>query len=106
MVDYLGERAGHEREATEDEAHRRTGGAYAPPCQGAYMDGTPQLRTLRREQGGSGRISDRLSRGAVPRENAIPIEAIRSRMLAPPLTRIFRPSWRCDTSTFEGYDAN
>jgi len=104
MVDYLIEHVGHEREAAEGEVRRYISDDYPPLYQCAYLIGALQLRALRRECVDSGRMSDRVFHDAVLRENAIPIELIRSRLLALPLTRDFRPSWRFEASAFEGHD--
>lgn len=106
MVDYLVERLGHEREAAEGEVRRTIGDDYPPLYQCAYLIGALQLRALRRECVESGRMSDRTFHDAVLRENAIPVELIRARLLALPLARDYRPNWLFDGGVYEGRDGN
>lgn len=106
MVDYLVTRVGHEPEAAEGEVRRTIGDDYPPLYQCAYLIGALQLWALRQECVGSGRMSDRTFHDAVLRENAIPIELIRARLLGLPLTRDYRPCWQFEESAFEGRHAD
>lgn len=96
MIDLLVDRVGHERFTATSEVRRFIGGDYGPLYQIAYMIGGLQLRELRRECVGSGRMTDKQFHDAVLRCNAIPIELIRAELLGLPLTRDQRASWRWD----------
>lgn len=94
MVEYLVERVGHERLSATSEVRRFIGGSYAPLYQCGYMIGGLQLRALRTEMVGAGRMIDRQFNDAVLTYNAIPIELIRAGMLNAPLTRATKASWK------------
>ena len=94
-IDFLVDRVGHERENATAEVRRSFAGMYGPLYQAAYMLGGLQLRMLRKELVGPGKMTDRAFHDAVLRENAIPIELIRA-SLSPsiPLERDFKTTWK------------
>jgi len=94
MVDFLVDRVGHEKLGATSEVRRFIGGSYSPLYQCGYMIGGLQLRALRSEIVGAGRLTDRQFNDAVLTYNAIPIELIRAGMLNVPLTREAKPSWK------------
>lgn len=93
-IDFLVDRVGHERRNATAEVRRSVSGEYGPLYQAAYMLGALQLRALREELVGSGKMTDKQFNDAVLRENAIPIEMIRADLTGLKLTRNFKPSWR------------
>jgi|GEM_PF-23284 len=93
-IKLLVERVGHERENATAEVRRSFNGDYEPLYQCAYMLGGLQLRALRRELVGSGKMSDRAFHDAVLHENAIPIELIRASLTGQNLSRDFTTRWR------------
>jgi dipeptidyl-peptidase-4 len=95
-IDFLVERVGHERRNATAEVRRSVSGDYPPLYQAAYMVGGLQLRALRRELVGTGKMSDRDFHDAVLRENAIPIELIRASLTGADIRRDHAPSWRFD----------
>jgi hypothetical protein len=58
------------------------------------MLGGLQIRGLRKEIVGPGRMTDREFHDAILRENAIPIEMIRASLTRHALNRDFKSSWR------------
>ncbi|MFO0910763.1 MAG: DUF885 family protein [Isosphaeraceae bacterium] len=94
-IDFLVDRVGHERENATAEVRRSFAGMYGPLYQAAYMLGGLQIRMLRKELVGPGKMTDRAFHDAVLRENAIPIELIRA-SLSPsiPLERDFKTTWK------------
>lgn len=94
MVDWLVDRVGHERDAAMAEVRRYLSGDYGPLYQCAYLIGGLQLRALYRETVGAGRLTPREFHDLVLRENAIPIELIRARLLNQELRHDYRTAWR------------
>ena len=93
-IDFLVERVGHERRNATAEVRRSVAGDYSPLYQAAYMLGGLQLRALRRELVDSGKMKDREFHDAILKENAIPIDLIRARLMQQPLARDYTPRWR------------
>jgi uncharacterized protein (DUF885 family) len=93
-IDYLVDRVGHERANAIAEVRRSVATDYGPLYQAAYLVGALQLRALRRELVGSGKMSDKEFNDAVLKENAIPIEMIRAALTDQKLGRDFRSSWK------------
>ena len=93
-IDFLVERVGHERRNATAEVRRSVSGEYGPLYQAAYMLGALQLRALRDEVVGAGRMTDKQFNDAVLRENSIPIEMIRADLTNQKLARDFKSSWR------------
>ena len=101
-IDFLVERVGHERRNATAEVRRSVAGEYGPLYQAAYMLGALQLRALRQEVVGAGKITDREFNDAVLRENSIPIEMVRASLTNQKLTRDFKPGWRFYEELREG----
>jgi uncharacterized protein (DUF885 family) len=93
-IDFLVERVGHERRNATAEVRRSVSGEYGPLYQAAYMLGALQLRALREELVGAGKLTDKQFNDAVLRENSIPIEMIRADLTGQKLQRDFKSSWR------------
>ncbi len=93
-VKYLIDRVGHEPSAAAAEVRRSIMGGYGPLYQAGYMLGGLQLRSLQRELVQSGKMTNREFHDAVLRENYIPFELLRAKMLGMPLTAKMLPSWR------------
>ncbi len=93
-INFLVDRVGHERDNATAEVRRSFAGDYEPLYQCAYMLGGLQIRGLRRELVGSGKMSDRAFHDAVLHENSIPIELLRASLTDQPLTRDFTTRWR------------
>lgn len=94
MVEYLVERVGHERLGATSEVRRFISSDYSPLYQCAYMIGGLQLRALRKELTGTGKLSEQQFNDTVLTYGPIPIELIRAGMKDLPLTRESRASWR------------
>ena len=93
-IDILVDRVGHERRNATAEVRRSVSGEYDPLYQAAYMLGALQLRALREELVGPGKLTDKQFNDAVLHENAIPIEMIRADLTGQKLKRDFKSSWR------------
>jgi len=93
-IDFLVERVGHERDNATAEVRRSFTGEYSPLYQCAYMLGALQLRALRAELVGTGRMTNREFHDAILKENSIPIEMLRARLIGQPLDRGYRSTWR------------
>ena len=93
-VKYLIDRVGHEPSAAAAEVRRSIMGGYDPLYQAGYMLGGLQLRSLQREVVQAGRMTNREFHDAVLRENYVPFELLRAKMLDLPLSAKQLPSWR------------
>jgi uncharacterized protein (DUF885 family) len=93
-VDFLVERVGHERANAEAEVRRSFAGNYSPLYQVAYMMGGMQFRALHRELVESGRMGDRAFHDAVLQGGRMPVEMVRARLTAEPLTPDRTSTWR------------
>ena len=94
MVNFLVERVGHEKLGATSEVRRFIAGGYSPLYQCGYMMGGLQLRALRQEIVGAGKMSDQEFNDTVLTYNTMPIELIRAGMLNLPLARDTKSSWR------------
>jgi len=94
MVNYLVDRVGHERLGATSEVRRFINGDYSPLYQCAYMLGGLQLRALRKEMTGPGRMNDQQFNDTVLTYGPIPVELIRAGMKDLPLTRDSRAEWK------------
>jgi uncharacterized protein (DUF885 family) len=93
MVDFLVNRVGHEKLGATSEVRRFIGSSYSPQYQCGYMIGGMQLRALRQELVGAGKMTERQFNDAVLSYGPIPIELLRDGLLNVPLTRDARPEW-------------
>ena len=94
MVDFIVDRVGHERFGATSEVRRFIAGGYSPLYQCGYMIGGLQLRALREEVVGKGKMTDRQFNDEVLKSGPIPIEFIRAAMLNVPLKRDTKSSWK------------
>ena len=93
-VKYLIDNVGHEPSAATAEVRRSIMGGYGPLYQAGYMLGGLQLRSLQREVVQAGKMTNREFHDAVLRENYVPFELLRAKMLELPLSAEQSPSWR------------
>ncbi len=93
-IDLLVNRVGHERANATAEVRRSFNGSYAPLYQAAYMLGGLQFRALHGELVGSGRMTNRQFHDAILMGGRMPVEMVRARLTAQPLSRDFRTGWR------------
>ena len=93
MVDFLVNRVGHEKLGATSEVRRFIGSGYSPQYQCGYMLGGMQLRALRGELVGSGKMTERHFNDAVLSYGPIPIELLRDGLLKVPLTRDAHAEW-------------
>ena len=93
-IDFLVDRVGHERANAEGEVRRSFTGGYGPLYQLAYMIGALQIRALKEEVVGSGKMSWKQFNDAVMKENNMPIEMLRALLLKSPLTEDYKSQWR------------
>lgn len=93
-VDFLVDRVGHERANAEAEVRRSFAGSYPPLYQVAYMMGGIQFRALYRELVDSGQMTAREFHDAIMKGGSMPVEMVRARLTAEPLSRDFVSNWR------------
>ena len=93
-VKYLIDKVGHEPSAAAAEVRRSIMGGYGPLYQAGYMLGGLQLRSLQREVVQAGKMTNREFHDAVLRENYLPFELLRAKMLDLPLSAKQLPAWR------------
>jgi hypothetical protein len=93
-VNYLTDRAGHERENAIAEVRRSKAGEDGPLYQAAYLLGGMQFYALRTALVGSGKMTDRQFNDAVLHENMMPIELIRASLTRQKLTRDYKTQWK------------
>ncbi|MDW7759974.1 MAG: DUF885 family protein [Acidobacteriota bacterium] len=102
-IDLLVDRVGHERALAEVEVKAHLSGrAYGgrPLAQISYLTGGLQLRALSKELVDSGRMTAREFHDAVLKENSIPIELLRAKLVGQDLPPGFKPRWKF----YEGLD--
>jgi uncharacterized protein (DUF885 family) len=85
---------GHERANATAEVRRSFNGSYPPLYQAGYMLGALQLRALRAEVVGKGKLTERQFHDIVLKENQMPIELVRALLLRQPLTRDHAAHWK------------
>ncbi|MCA9034435.1 MAG: DUF885 family protein [Planctomycetaceae bacterium] len=93
-IEFLISRVGHEPANAAAEVRRSVMGGYGPLYQAAYMLGGLQIRELRQQLVGTGKMTDRQFHDAVLQQNSIPIELLRAQLTRQPLTKDFRTIWR------------
>ncbi len=94
MVDFLVQRVGHEKMGATSEVRRYINGSYGPLYQAGYMLGGMQLRALREELVGPGKLTDKAFHDAVLQQNSMPIELLREALGKAPLTPEWKTTWR------------
>jgi hypothetical protein len=92
-IDFLVGKVGHERVNAEAEVRRSFTGRYGPLYQLAYMIGGLQMYRLANECTEAG-MTEKEFNDFVIRQNNIPIELLRSRMLNLDLTPDYKAKWR------------
>lgn len=93
-VDFLVDRVGHERANAEAEVRRSFAGSYPPLYQVAYMMGGIQFRALYRELVDSGQMTAREFHDAIMKGGSMPVEMVRARLTAEPLSKDYVSNWR------------
>lgn len=93
-IDFLVDRVGHERANAEGEVRRSFVGGYSPLYQVAYMIGGLQLYSLKKELVDSKKMSYKQYHDAIFRENAMPIEMLRTILINQDLKKDFKTTWR------------
>ncbi len=93
-VDFLVERVGHERDNATAEVRRSFAGDYGPLYQIAYMMGGLQFYNLQREFVGGKKMTNKQFHDAILKENAIPVEMVRSILTKQKLSKDFKTNWR------------
>ena len=93
-IDFLVDRAGHERFTATGEVRRSFAGNYSPLYQVAYMMGGLQIRSLYKELVDTGKMTPRQFHDTILKANSMPIEMLRALMTSQPLTREHRAQWK------------
>jgi uncharacterized protein (DUF885 family) len=93
-IDFLVNRAGHERFTATGEVRRSFAGNYSPLYQVAYMTGGLQIRSLYKELVDTGKMTPKQFHDTILRANSMPIEMLRALMTSQPLTREHHAQWK------------
>jgi uncharacterized protein (DUF885 family) len=93
-IDFLVERAGHERFTATGEVRRSFAGSYSPLYQVAYMMGGLQIRSLYKELVETKKMTAKQFHDTILRAGSMPIEMLRALMTTQPLTREYRTQWK------------
>jgi hypothetical protein len=93
-IEYLVSKVGHERDNATAEVRRSFAGGYGPLYQAAYMLGGLQMRALYHELVGTGKRTNREFHDAVLKENSMPIEMLRIKMIQAELNEDFQSHWK------------
>ena len=92
MVNFMVERAGHEKFGATSEVRRFINAS--PLYQAGYMIGGRQLLALHDEMVGRGKLTEQQFNDAVLAENTMPIELLRAALEKLPLARDAQPGWK------------
>lgn len=93
-IDFLVEKVGHERFNAEAEVRRSFTSRYGPLYQLAYMTGGLQVMALKKECVDSGKMSLKQFNDTFIRQNNMPIEILRSKMLKIELPKDYVSKWK------------
>jgi uncharacterized protein (DUF885 family) len=93
-IEFLVERAGHERFTATGEVRRSFGGSYSPLYQIAYMMGGLQIRSLYKELVDTRKMTPKQFHDTILKAGSMPIEMLRALMTTQPLTREYRTQWK------------
>jgi uncharacterized protein (DUF885 family) len=93
-IDFLVERAGHERFTATGEVRRSFAGNYSPLYQVAYMMGGLQIRSLYKELVETKTMTPKQFHDTILKASSMPIEMLRALVTDQPLTREHRARWR------------
>jgi uncharacterized protein (DUF885 family) len=93
-VDFLIKNVGHEPDNAAAEVRRSFDGSVGPLYQAAYMLGALQFRSMHEEFVVKGKMSNRDFHDAILKENSIPVELIRAKLLNADLSRDFKTGWK------------
>ena len=93
-IDFLVDKVGHERFNAEAEVRRSFTSRYGPLYQLAYMTGGLQVMALKRECVDSGKMTLKEFNDTFIRQNNMPIEILRSKMLDKELPKDYKTQWK------------
>jgi hypothetical protein len=93
-IDFLVDRAGHERANATAEVRRSFQGGYGPLYQAAYLLGALQLRGLRGEIVDARRMPEKAFHDEILRQGSMPIALLRLALGSQPLTPDTSLDWR------------
>ncbi len=94
MIDFLIDRDGHERHTAASEVRRYIGSSYSPLYQCAYMLGGLQFRAMHKELVQSGTMTNRDFHDTVLKQGAMPVEAVRWKLMNIPLSKTTTTNWK------------
>ena len=93
-VEFLIKNVGHEADNAAAEVRRSFDGSVGPLYQAAYMLGALQFRALHKELVSAGHMSSREFHDAILKENSIPVEMIRAKLINQELKPKFKSIWQ------------
>lgn len=93
-IDFLINRVGHEKNNAIAEVRRSIMAGYGPLYQASYMIGALQFRKLHKEIIQTAAMTNREFHDSILRENNIPVELLRAKLLGHEIKKDFRPTWR------------
>jgi uncharacterized protein (DUF885 family) len=93
-VEFLTRNVGHEADNAAAEVRRSFDGSVGPLYQAAYMLGALQFRALHKELVSTGHMSSREFHDAILKENSIPVEMIRAKLINQELKPNFKSTWQ------------
>jgi uncharacterized protein (DUF885 family) len=93
-IDFLVEKVGHERFNAEAEVRRSFTSRYGPLYQLAYMTGGLQVMALKKECVDSGKMTLKQFNDTFIRQNNMPIELLRTKMLNIDLPKDYKSNWK------------
>ncbi len=93
-IDFLVDKVGFERANAEAEVRRSFTGGYGPLYQIGYMLGGLQFRALKEEIVDSGRMTFIDFHETILKQNAMPVEMLRSYLLNSPPSENYKTNWK------------
>ncbi len=93
-IDFLVDKVGHERFNAEAEVRRSFTSRYGPLYQLAYMTGGLQVMALKKECVDSGKMTLKQFNDTFIRQNNMPIELLRTKMLNIDLPKDYKSNWK------------
>ncbi len=92
-IDFLVDRAGHERNNATAEVRRSFQGGYGPLYQAAYLLGALQMRGLRGEVVDTKRMTEKAFHDEILRQGSMPVALLRLALGSQPLSRDMPIEW-------------
>jgi uncharacterized protein (DUF885 family) len=93
-INFLVDKVGHERFNAEAEVRRSFKSRYGPLYQLAYMTGGLQVMALKKECVDSGKMTLKQFNDTFIRQNNMPIELLRTKMLNIDLPKDYKSNWK------------